>query len=253
MPTEMIYGRNPVYETLRAGRRRLHGIQLARGVRIQGRLKDVMALASQAGLPQEEVGRAELDKLGVNHQGVLLETGSYPYVDLPEILVRATAAEPPFVLLLDEIQDPQNLAALMRTGEAAGVHGVVIPGHRSAAITPAVVNASSGASEHLLVARMNLVKALDVLKENDVWITGLEASPDARPLHVADLGGAMGLVIGSEGEGMRRLVREACDFLVRLPMRGQIQSLNAAAAGAVAIYAIWAARGYPGIDAPLNS
>lgn len=253
MSTELIYGRNPVYECLRAGRRRAHALGLAQGVRQHEKLTRCLQLAQQAGVSLQERSRAELDKLGVNHQGIVLEVDTYPYANLDEILEQATAEDPPFVLLLDEIQDPQNLATLLRTGEAVGIHGVVIPAHRSAGVTPAVVSASSGASEHLLIAQMNLVQAIESLKANEVWISGLEPSPDASPLSQADLRGAVGLVIGSEGGGMRRLVREACDFLLELPMRGRIQSLNAAAAGAVALYAVWAARGYAGIDAPQES
>jgi 23S rRNA (guanosine2251-2'-O)-methyltransferase len=137
------------------------------------------------------------------------------------------------------IQNPQNLGTLLRTAEAAGVHGVIIPQRRGVEVTQAVVNASAGASEHMLVAQViNLVVAITELKEHEIWITGLDNLPEARPLDQADLGGAIGLVVGNEGEGMRRLVRESCDFLVKLPMRGQVDSLNAAVAGSIVLYEI---------------
>ena len=147
--------------------------------------------------------------------------------------------EPPLILLLDVIQNPQNLGTLLRTAEAVGAHGVIIPQRRGVEVTQAVVNASSGASEHMLVAQVvNLVVAITELKEHEVWITGLDNLPEARPLDQADLRGAIGLVVGNEGEGMRRLVRESCDFLVKLPMRGQVDSLNAAVAGSIVMYEI---------------
>jgi len=154
--------------------------------------------------------------------------------------------EPPLILLLDIIQNPQNLGTLLRTAEAVGVHGVIIPERRSAGITPAVVSASSGASEHMLVAVMNLAQAIQALKEREVWIVGLEGSPEAHLPGEVDLSGALGLVIGNEGEGMRRLVRQSCDFLLRLPMRGRVESLNAAVAGSTALYFAWQARGFLG-------
>ena len=143
------------------------------------------------------------------------------------------------ILLLDVIQNPQNLGTLLRTAEAVGAHGVIIPQRRGVEVTQAVVNASSGASEHMLIAQVvNLVAAITELKEHEVWITGLDNLPEARPLDQADLRGAIGLVVGNEGEGMRRLVRESCDFLVKLPMRGQVDSLNAAVAGSIVLYEI---------------
>jgi len=165
---------------------------------------------------------------------------NYPYVDMQAILaLAATRKEPPWILLLDCLQDPQNLGTLLRTAEVVGVHGVVIPDRRAAQITPAVVNSSSGASEHLLVAQItNMVQTMEQLKERNVWIAGLEDVPEGQVLWESDLRGAIGLVVGSEGEGMRRLVRETCDWMVRLPMWGRVNSLNAAIAGSVALYEI---------------
>ena len=155
------------------------------------------------------------------------------------------------VLLLDTVQDPQNLGTLLRTAEAVGVHGVILPYRQGVGVTPAVVRASSGASEHLLVARENLARAMAELKERGGWLVGLEMA--ARlPLEAADLRRPLGLVVGGEGSGLRRLVGESCDVLARLSMRGRIGSLNAAVAGSLALYLAWSQRGYRGvsIDAP---
>ena len=187
--------------------------------------------------------RQELDRIDPNHQGVALRAGDYPYAALDQILtLAADRSEPPFLLILDTLQDPQNLGTLLRTAEAVGVHGVILPLARTATVTPAVVSSSSGAAEHLLVAQANLAQALTTLKEADVWSVGLDAGPDSQPASRVNLKGGLALVVGSEGSGMRRLVRERCDILMRLPMRGKIESLNAAVAGSVALYLALAAR-----------
>ena len=247
---EMVYGRNPVYECLRAGRRDVFGVSIARGAKERGTLAEIVALAGQRQVPVRRVDRQELDRLGkrIGHQGVVATVGGYPYVDLQDVLsVAVERKEPPWVLLLDCLQDPQNLGTLLRTAEVAGVHGVVIPARRAAEVTPAVVSASSGASEHLRIAQVtNLVRAMETLKEHDVWIYGLEDIPGSQSLWEVDLGGALGLVVGSEGQGMRRLVSETCDFVVRLPMRGHVNSLNASVAGSVALYEVARRRGMAG-------
>ena len=239
---EQLYGRNPIYECLRAGRRQVRRITLASGARERGTLRDILVLASRRQIAVQRVDRRQLDRLarGASHQGVLAEVGPYPYAAVEDILNLAQQRdEPPWLLLLDCLQDPQNLGTLLRTAEIVGVHGVVIPDRRAAEITPAVVSASSGASEHMLVAQVtNLVQAMEQLKRRDVWIAGLEFKPEAQSLWESDLGGPLALVVGSEGAGMRRLVGERCDFVVCLPMRGSIGSLNAAVAGSVALYEI---------------
>jgi 23S rRNA (guanosine2251-2'-O)-methyltransferase len=141
-----------------------------------------------------------------------------------------------FILALDVIQNPQNLGSLLRTAEAAGMHGVIIPQHRSAEVTPAVVTASAGASEHMLIAQVNIARALEDLKKENAWVVGLEGGAGAKPASSIPLTGPLVLVVGNEGEGMRQLVRESCDHLMALPMRGHIESLNAAVAGSIAIY-----------------
>lgn len=237
---ETIYGRNAVYELLRANRRHVYKLMVAEGVREKGNLSQAIRFAEQRLIPIQRVKRESMDKQTDSHQGLMAEVDPYPYVTLDDILdLAAQRNEPSLVLILDVIQNPQNLGTLLRTAEAAGVHGVIIPQRRGVEVTQAVVNASSGASEHLLIARVvNLVAAMTELKQREVWITGLDNLPEARPLDEADLTGAVGLVVGNEGEGMRRLVRESCDFLVKLPMRGQLESLNAAVAGSIVLYEI---------------
>lgn len=246
---EWITGRNPVFETLRAGRRQPFRLRLAQGVQEKGRLADILKLAAAKKLAVDRVPRQQLDSLGENHQGVALETNDYPYSALPDILARAErSGEPPFLLILDTLQDPQNLGTLLRTAEVVGVHGVLLPHRHAATITPAVVSASSGASEHLRVTQINLAQAIAALKEAGVWVVGLEGGPEAQPPGKLRLDGAIALVVGNEGQGMRSLVRDSCDLLLRLPMRGQIDSLNAAVAGSVALYLAWQARQYSGMQ-----
>ena len=237
---EILYGRQPVREALRAGRRQVFKVLLARGIKPTGIVGEILALAAEASVAIQPVERQELDQLGgeANHQGLAAEVSGYPYVDLEATLDAAgQAGEAPFLLLLDHVQDPQNLGSLLRAAEAAGVHGVVIPGRRAVGVTPAAVRASAGAAEQVHVVQVsNLVQAMERLKAAGVWLAGLEALPEALPYTGADLSGPLGLVVGSEGQGLARLVRERCDFLIRLPLRGQVESLNAGVAGAIALY-----------------
>lgn len=238
---EWIIGRNPVYETLRAQRRDFFRLLVAQGVDEKGRLVDILKLAATYKVTVTRAPRQQLDHLAQNeesHQGVALETSAYPYYALADILERAEQRQQPlFVLALDLLQNPQNLGVLFRTAEAVGVHGILIPPRRAAGVTPAVVHASAGASEHLLVAQVNLVQALESLKQDaGVWVMGLDGGPQSQPYDRVKMNGPLALVVGSEGEGMRDLVRRTCDVLVRLPMQGQIESLNAAVAGSVVLY-----------------
>ena len=241
---EFIYSRNAVYETLRAKRREVFRIQIAEGTREKGRLDDILRMAKERKIPVERVARPRLDKVHQNHQGVVAEVSGYAYSDLVDILEYARQkSELPFVLIIDSLQDPQNFGSLLRTAEALGVHGVVIPLAHAVEVTPAAVNASSGASEHLRITQSNLSQAIDALKDSDVWVVGIdqngETISDKTEKH---LRGAVGLVVGSEGEGIRPLVRSKCDILLKLPMRGQVESLNAAVAGSVALYLSYLAR-----------
>ena len=244
---ELLYGRNPVLESLRAGRRRPQRLLVAAGSREQGVLAEIVKAAAKAGVPVRRLDKQELAaQVGHgHHQGVALETGDYPYVSLDELLAADRQGEAPFFLVLDLLQDPQNVGTLLRTAEAVGVTGVIVQERRAVGVTPAVVNASSGAAEHLKVAlEVNLARALDTLKEHDVWVYGLAGEAEATVYSEVKLDGPAALVVGSEGAGMRRLVRERCDLLIRLPMRGRVESLNAAVAGSVALYAVWRARGF---------
>jgi 23S rRNA (guanosine2251-2'-O)-methyltransferase len=243
---EIIYSRNAVYETLRAKRRDIFRIQVAEGAQEKGRLAEINKRANEQGIRVERVPRARLDKIHEHHQGVVAEVSGYPYDDVSDILDSAHAKdEPPFLLLLDSLNDPQNFGSLLRTAEAVGVHGVIIPLAHTVEVTPAVVNASSGASEHLRVARSNLAQAIDAIKEENVWVVGLDQG--GEPIGEKTqrhLRGSLGLVVGSEGEGIRQLTRTKCDMILQLPMRGQIESLNAAVAGSVALYLAFMARNH---------
>ena len=236
---EILYGRNAVRESLRAGRRKPYKLVLAEGVRPTDAVGQIVFLAEQAGVPISRTERRNLDRMGdINHQGVALETSEYPYSVLDDILaVSQSRAQAPLLLLLDLLKDPQNVGSLLRTAEAVGVDGVVIQRRRAVGITPAVIHASAGAVEHLQVAEVtNLVDAIGRIKAYDVWVAGLEAARGAQQYDQADLSGPLAFVVGSEGEGLRRLVRERCDFLLCLPMHGQVTSLNAAVAGSIVLY-----------------
>jgi 23S rRNA (guanosine2251-2'-O)-methyltransferase len=238
---EFIYSRNAVYEVLRAGRREVFGIEIADTAQEKGKLAEIVKLAGEQKVKINRVARPKLDKVHDNHQGVVAEVSGYPYSDVIEILENAKE-ELPFVLMLDSLQDPQNFGTLLRTAEAIGVHGVVIPLARTVDVTPAVVNASSGASEHLLIAQANLSQTIDALKDNDIWVIGLDQAGVDLKGDSRHLKGALGLVVGSEGEGLHELVRKKCDIVLKLPMQGKIESLNAAVAGSVALYLAYLAR-----------
>jgi 23S rRNA (guanosine2251-2'-O)-methyltransferase len=240
---EWITGRNPVYEVLRAKRRDVFRLWVADGAQEKGRLDEILKLAGARKMTIERVSRAKLDGLGESPQGVALEVSAYPYVQLEDILARAAElGEAPFLLILDTLQNPQNLGTLLRTAEAVGMHGVLLPLRHTVDVTPAVVNASSGASEHMLVAQANLAQAIRTLKEEGVWVAGLEGGEAGQLPGEVRLDGALALVVGNEGDGMRQLVRDSCDFLLKLPMQGNVESLNAAVAGSVAVYLAYLAR-----------
>lgn len=232
---ELIYSRNAVYETLRAKRRQVFSIDIAEGVQDKGKIDEILKLAQAQKIRVNRVPRPKLDKVHQNNQGIVAEVDKYPYSDVVEILEHAKG-EMPFILMLDSLQDPQNFGTLIRTAEALGVHGVVIPTARSVEVTPAVVNASSGASEHMLIAQANLSQTIDALKANDVWVVGLDQAGAEVEAGSRHLKGSLALVVGSEGEGLHDLVRKKCDIVLKLPMKGQIESLNAAVAGSVALY-----------------
>ena len=243
---EVIYGRNAVREALRAKRRTLRGLLVAEGVREGGPVAELIELAQAASVAVEQTPRDMLDQLmnGANHQGVALRAGPYRYAELDDMLALALErGEQPLLLLLDHLQDPQNIGTLLRTADVVGAHGVVLPDRRSATITPAVVNASAGAVEHLLIAQVtNLAQTIVDLKERNVWVAGLEDEPDAPVFDQQRWDLPVALVVGAEGPGLARLIKERCDFVVRLPMAGHVASLNAATAGSIALYSIWRSR-----------
>lgn len=240
---EWIIGRNPVYEVLRARRRHVFRLLLAKNIERTGHITDILQFAKERKLQVETVERNYLDGVGSNHQGIALQASAYPQAAIQDIIKRASDRdEAPFILVLDSVKDPQNLGTLLRTAEAVGIHGVLLPFKRTASVTPAVVSASSGASEHLLVAQVNLAQALEGLKEEGIWVVGLEGGQDSDPIDQVRLDGALAVVVGSESSGMRSLTRKVCDHLVRLPMRGLVDSLNAAVAGSVVLYQALQAR-----------
>ncbi len=248
--TDFIYGRWPVLEGLRADRRHFEQLLIAEGVDEKGIITDINEEAERRQVGVRRVPRRIVDDLarGANHQGVVLRTGEYPYAEVDDMLALAEERnERPFLLVLDLLKDPQNVGSLLRVADAVGIHGIIMQERRGVSITPAVVSASSGASEHLLVSQVNnLVNTMKRLKERDIWFVGLDISPQVQRIDRVDLNMSLGLVLGSEGEGMRRLVRETCDILMTLPMRGAVESLNVATVGSIALYIAWQARDWQG-------
>lgn len=231
----VIIGRNAVTEALRSGRE-LDKLFIAHGS--SGAVQAIVAKCVQRGVVVKEVPATKLDFLsgGGNHQGVVLMAAAHAYATVEDMLRLAESrGEAPFLLLCDEIEDPHNLGAIIRTAEAAGAHGVVVPKRRSVGLTAAVYKASAGAVEYLPVARVtNLADTLRELKKRNIWVYGLDM--DGAPWNRTDLRGAVALVVGSEGKGLSRLVRELCDGIVSLPMYGQIESLNASVACGILLY-----------------
>lgn len=243
---EWIYGKRPVLEALRAAKRGFHELWLAdsSGHRHQedDEFAEIIELAQHkrvaCRLVQRDTWRTILGD-STNHQGVALLAGSFAYAPLDEILAAMEAATAGLVLILDHIEDPQNLGSLLRSADAAGALGVIIPEDRAAGVTPAAVRASAGAAEYLPVARtVNLARAIEKLKELNCWVTGLTLEEGAKPFTEIDFSGRCALVVGNEGVGLGRLVRERCDFIAVLPMLGRVGSLNAGVAGAVAMYEV---------------
>ncbi len=240
---ELIEGRNAITEALRAGRP-IDKIFLS-GSSGDRTLGFISTIAREKGITVVECDRRKLDNMSTTHahQGVIAVCAVQDYFTVQDILNRAYALEEdPFLVVCDEITDGHNLGAIIRSAECAGAHGVIIPKRRSAGLTAVVNKASAGAAEHLPVARVpNLRAALTELKEAGIWIYGTAADGDS-PLWETELTGPIALVIGSEGSGMGRLIRESCDFILSLPMKGKISSLNASVAGAIVMYEIMRQR-----------
>ena len=237
--SDQIEGRNPVLEALRAGRE-INKLLVAKGAQ-EGSIRQILSLAHGSGIIVQTVDRARLDTLaqGRAHQGVIALVAAQRYASVDDILAAARARdEDPLVLVLDGIEDPQNLGSLIRSADGAGAHGVIIPERRAAALTETVAKVSAGAVAHVPVARVtNVVRTLEELKQAGLWVVGTHQ--EARELYYqAHLTGPLAMVVGGEGKGIGRLVAEHCDFMVRLPMFGQVNSLNAGVAGAILLYEV---------------
>lgn len=237
--SEKIVGRNPVLEALKSNRS-INKLLVAKGVS-GGSLSEIRARAGEKRIPIQEVERTHLDTLAesTRHQGVLLFAAARDYVEVEDILAKAASLnQTPLIVLLDEVEDPHNLGAILRSADGAGAHGVIIPKRRSVGLTEAVARASAGAVEYVPVARVtNLARTIDELKEKGFWIAGTDAAGE-KVFWEQDLTGPLGVVVGSEGKGISRLVKEKCDFLVRIPMAGQISSLNAGIATSLILYEV---------------
>lgn len=236
LPEDMVAGRNAVMEALK-GSRSVNKLMIANGS-TEGSIKEIIAVAKDKGVNIQYWDRSKLDSIarGIRHQGVLAQVAPVQYAELEDILqVTKDRNEPPFIVLLDELEDPHNLGAILRTADAAGVHGVLIPKHRSCPLSATVAKTSAGAVEHVPVARVgNLVQTIKKLKQEGLWVAA--ADMDGKDYYDTDLTGPLLLIIGSEGQGVGRLVKEQCDFVVRIPMVGKINSLNASVAGSILMY-----------------
>lgn len=236
---DKLEGRNSVLEAIKSDRT-INKILVSKGDK-EGSIKQIIALAREKGIIVQETDRISLDKISTthSHQGVIAFVAVKDYVEVDDILqIAQEKGDPPFIVLLDGITDPHNLGSILRTANAVGVHGVVIPKRRAIGLTAAVSKASAGAIEYVPVARVtNMAQTIEYLKEQNIWVVGTDQSGE-KSFYDSDLKGPIALVIGSEGEGMGKLVREKCDFVVNLPMKGAISSLNAAVAGAIVMYEI---------------
>lgn len=237
---DLIYGRNAVLQALRAGSD-VRRVLIARGTKRDGMLGEALELARRDNIPVVEVERDALDRMvkrGSLHQGIVAEAQEFQYVEVRDILTAAQASgEPPFLLLLDNIQYVTNFGALLRTAEIIGVHGVIIPEHRQASVTAQVRKASAGAVDFMNIAQVtNLARTIEELKKQNIWVVGIEAAPTAITYDKGDYTGPIAFVVGSEVDGLRRLTRDKCDYMVQLPMWGKTPSLNVSVAGSIVLY-----------------
>lgn len=242
MSHDYIMGKSPVMEALKS-KRDINKILIAESAN-RGQMQQVIHLAKESHVLVQFVPKKKLDELVEgNHQGVVAQVAAYQYAELDDLFAIAEKRnEAPFFLLLDEIEDPHNLGSIMRTADATGVHGIIIPKRRAVGLTATVAKTSTGAIEHVPVVRVtNMARTIEELKERGVWIVGTDAKGS---LDYRQFDGTMplGLVIGSEGKGMGRLIREKCDFLIQLPMAGHVTSLNASVAAAILMYEVFRRR-----------
>ena len=244
----VVAGRNAAIETLKTGSR-VDTVFIMKGAS-GGSIGKIVALAKEGGYPIKEVSAEKLEEMaGPIHQGVVVTLSAVEYAEVSDILARAEEkGEKPFILIADEIEDPHNLGALIRTAETAGAHGVIIPKRRNVGLTAAVFKTSAGAAAHLPVARVaNLASAVDTLKEAGVWVYG--ADMEGQNWCETDFSGGVALIVGSEGSGISRLLKEKCDVMVSLPMQGEVSSLNASVAGGIILYEIARQRlGIPAVN-----
>lgn len=239
MEEEYIGGKHSILEALRAGRT-IHKIWMIENAQKQ-LAHSILSEAKKAGVIVQNVDKRKLDQMvsDVPHQGVVAQVAAYAYVEVNDILAKAKeAGEIPFILILDEIEDPHNLGSILRTADCTGVHGVIIPKRRSVGLTATVSKTSAGAVEYIPVSRVtNISQTLDLLKEQGIWIAGADGSAE-RSIYEMDVSLPIAVVIGNENKGMGRLIKEKCDFLIKLPMFGQINSLNASVAAGAIMYEI---------------
>ena len=238
--SNLLVGRNPIREALKAGRD-MEKLLVAKGELI-GSAREIVAMAREQKVIVQEVDRAHLDAMAPGHQGLIAVVSAYAYKTVDDMLALAKErGEAPFLVILDGVTDPHNLGAIIRSAECAGAHGVIIPERRAVGLTPAAVKASAGAVEYLPVAReVNLTRTIERLKKEGIWIYG--TAMNGEDYRKVDFSGPKALVIGSEGEGMSRLVGESCDKVVTLPMKGKIESLNASVAAGILLYAMMDAK-----------
>lgn len=243
---DTIIGRNAVMEALRSDRE-IEKLIVGKGA--EGSIKKIIGMAKDKKIPIHYSEKSALDRIadGKAHQGVAAQVSAYFYCEIEDILQRAEErGEDPFIIILDGLEDPHNLGAIMRTAECCGVHGIIIPKRRSVGLTETVAKASAGAIEYMLCAKVsNIGQAIDKLKDRGVWIAACDM--DGQQFTKQDLTGRLGIVIGSEGFGISRLVREKCDFIVSIPMKGKITSLNASNAAAILMYEVLRQRDGKGV------
>lgn len=242
MNQDYIIGKNPVIEAIKSNRD-INKILIAEGSQ-KGQMQQVIGLAKESNVLVQFVPKKKIDQLvDGNHQGVIAQVAAYQYAELDDLFRTAEEKnETPFFILLDEIEDPHNLGSIMRTADAVGAHGIIIPKRRAVGLTATVAKASTGAIEYIPVVRVtNMSRTIDELKERGIWIAGTDAKgkEDYRQF---DGNIPLGLVIGSEGKGMGRLIRDKCDFLIQLPMAGHVTSLNASVAAALLMYEVYRKR-----------
>ena len=237
-----IFGRNPVMEALKSNRT-VNKIWLAKGEQ-KGSIREIVALAKEKRITIQQVERSKLDSMfpHENHQGVAASMAAADYVDWQDIVDGARAkGEDPLLVILDELEDPHNLGAILRSVDAVGAHGVIIPKRRAVPLTDGVAKASAGAIEHVPEARVgNVVQVMKELQKQGIWIAG--ADMHGQSMHKQDLTGPLAIVIGSEGKGLGKLVRESCDYILSIPMQGRINSLNASVAAGVLLYEVYRQR-----------